>query len=243
MRNIPILISAIFFLFSFSFCDKPIKIFQKRSSKDYMVINAQTINIIYDIFGFVTDGKVVTSVSSGKPMNNAGLEVDDYIYRFDNFINRISSNQGKEVDIQIIRNGRKMSISVQIANLPIEVYGYVSRQDQFGDYWSDKYMLISGQIRDLINNELGFIAEKIYMGLTSCRLVQEVFKNSPMDKAGLKVGDCILSLDDNFYNYVISNQGKKMSVPIVRNGQRMYINISIPNFPFEKSGLTLLFLD
>jgi len=85
------------------------------------------------------------------------------------------------------------------------------------------------QIGDIDNNMKDALGLKTRRGV----LVNDVFKGQPAEKAGIKVGDVILSIDgiptndaNSLKNIVASIQpGKKIPVQIIRNGEKTTVTV------------------
>lgn len=102
-------------------------------------------------------------------------------------------------------------------------------QDAFTNYSDEEN---TSQFMDKVNGTYEGIGISVNLAGENI-IIAEVFENSPAEKAGLKVKDIILSVDEKEYkdtstlsNYIKTNKNKKMVLKILRNNQEEEITIT-----------------
>jgi regulator of sigma E protease len=159
---------------------------------------------INEVPKFLIGSSVVEWVVPGSSAAQAGLEPGDVIEQFDNAQNpdwmqigmRASMNLNQTVGVTVLRDQKPVQLSLHI---PPEPRG---QEFDFSD---------AGILPQFMPGPIG---------------VDEVQPGSPAEKAGLRAGDQIESVDGHRFHtvstllaYMQSLQGKAMSLQVLRNGQ------------------------
>lgn len=147
------------------------------------------------------DGAVVMQLVEDGPAAKAGLKPMDIIRKIDgkpmkstNDVQKyvLGQDVGKDISIELLRNGKKMNLKVALEQMP-ETYGLASSEISRGGQGK-----ASGG-----NSELGFKLQTITsdlartMGLkeTAGLVVTSVVAGSPADRSGLKTGDVVTQIN------------------------------------------------
>ncbi len=191
------------------------------------------------------DGILVGSVERDTPADEAGLEEGDVIVEFggvevtdvDEFRMLVADFPvGSEVDMEILRNGKKKTLSATLARRPDEVAAEESVEQGEEDWLGCEVH----RITDEIARELGVQENE---GV----IIVGVRTGSPADDAGLARGDVIVSVGDREvstvreFNNALSetykesmeeSEGRRRAKPIVflvkRQGTTMFVPIRPP---------------
>src|SRR5579863_5513744 len=161
---------------------------------------------INEVPKFLIGSSTIEWVVPGSAAAQAGFEPGDVIERFDNSPNpdwmqvgmRASMNLNQTVQVMVLRDGQQVPLSLHI---PPEPRG----QDfDFSD---------AGILPQFMPGPIG---------------VDEVQPGTPADKAGLRSGDQIESVDGHQFHtvstllaYMQAGQGKPIALSILRNGQQL----------------------
>jgi serine protease Do len=145
------------------------------------------------------DGALISNVASSSPADNAGLITGDVILEFDDISinnsshlkNVVSSAEpGKRYKVDFIRDGRRKSIYVKLAELPDE--------PQMAFMRTEKSSSLGLTVQDLDNSL------RSHYGLSSQEngvVVTEVNRDSEVYRAGIREGDLITRVGtDNVRN-------------------------------------------
>ena len=161
-------------------------------------------NWINEVPKYVVNQTAIEWVVPGSPAAQAGLQTGDVIRHFDTADNpdwiqvgnRASLNLNQNVPVTVDRDGKPVQLTLHIPSLP------------------------RGQDFDL--NDAGILPQ-INLGPIG---VDDVQPGTPAQKAGLRRGDQILSVDGHDFHfvgtllaYMQAGQGKPMTLGILRNGQ------------------------
>ncbi len=136
------------------------------------------------------EGALVSDVTENSPAARSGIKREDVIVEFDGhrvrdvneLVRRVGDTRvGKEVDVQVLRDGRKMALRVKVGKLSEEAVAAAPSSVQM----------------------LGLTLQPITpdrakeLGLPGGRgvLVGDVEANSPAARAGIRPGDVILEVD------------------------------------------------
>ncbi len=180
---------------------------------------------IADSFGLSTaQGALIANVEKGGPADSGGLQVSDVITRFDGkpIASREdlpravgSTKPGSTVKVTVWRKGESRDLNVAVGEMPSDDGGLRPASRKLGsDNPSARLGLSLGNLKDDQRKELD---------LKGGVLVQDV--NGAAAKAGLQVGDVILSLNnadvasvDEFNKALTSLGDKKTLALLVRRG-------------------------
>jgi regulator of sigma E protease len=165
-------------------------------------------NWINEVPKYLIGSSIVEWVVPGSAAAQAGFEPGDVIKRFDNADNpdwmqigmRGSMNLNQTVAVTVLRDGNPLQLSLHV---PPEPRG----QDfDFSD---------AGILPQFMPGPIG---------------VEEVQPGTPADRAGLRAGDQIESVDGHQFHtvstllaYMQTGQGKPISLGILRNGDRLAV--------------------
>ena len=139
-------------------------------------------------------GALVSDVTEDGPAEKAGFKRSDVIVGFDgkeiNESNDLpyivsSTPVGKKVDVEILREGKKMTLQAKLGELPEEKEPTVANRET-----------PSGPSLGMSVEELTpELARRYGVSDTSGLIIVQVDSNSPASEAGLKAGDIILEVD------------------------------------------------
>ena len=141
-----------------------------------------------------TNGVLVVSIQPDSPAEKAGLQEGDVIVKYNNKVipdvNRFrfmvaGTSPGKKVKLQIIRDGKKISLQIKIGEMPEEV-AQVGKEKVEEKNWMGINVISIVKAR-----EMGFKTDVKY-GV----VIRSVKANSPADDAGLTPGDIIQRVGD-----------------------------------------------
>lgn len=168
-------------------------------------------------------GIEITSVQSGSPAEEAGLQRGDIVLTFRN--ERVEGQEqfarlvretpaGRVVELGIVRDGRRSAVSVEIGRRETRIAtrrvleateeGLERMKREFGDFSGLAFRLEGGVPRLRIasrNRWLGVELEDLegqlaeYFGVERGVLVTHVREGSPAEEAGLRAGDVIVGVD------------------------------------------------
>lgn len=169
------------------------------------------------------EGARIVEVFKGSEAEKIGLEKEDIIVELNGKTIKKPSDlvdifedvdEGAEIKINILRNGEKKSFTAKLKPFEGNAYAFHVKEDD-GDVLID-VLRAHGQEKDFkvirssgINattgGKGGYLGVQIkdlskqlqeYFEVKNGVLVEEVMKDSPAEKAGLKAGDVIVSIDD-----------------------------------------------
>ena len=198
-------------------------------------------------------GVEVTSVEDGSPAESAGIERGDVLLTY-NGEDILGAQQlvrlvretppGRKVKIQLWRNAKQQSVTADIGVSPGRSFGMPANFTGF-DLPSGRNFPMMMEIPTPIlvwkNTLLGVELEQLdqplanYFGAKGGMLVRSVEKGSPAERAGLKVGDVIISIGSNstlkardLSSYFRSRHQAAQSTPIVaiRDHKEVTLNIA-----------------
>lgn len=139
-----------------------------------------------------TEGALVAEVVEKSPAEKAGIQTGDIIVEFDGVkirdsthLSQLVASQpvGKNVRVDILRSGKKKSISLQIGTRPGTPEAVSDLQGPDADFGLS------------VQNITPDIARQLQLENTDGVLVSEVEPASPADKAGLARGNIILEIN------------------------------------------------
>ncbi|WP_457601023.1 Do family serine endopeptidase [Hydrogenivirga sp.] len=174
----------------------------------------------------VREGILVAQVLKGSPADRAGLKVGDIIVELngrkldsvrDLQFSIMKTKPGTEVELVVIRNGKRKTLKVKVGELP-------EKPGKAGKAGTPQDLGLS--LRDLSPQE------KAKLGAEGV-LVVGVVPGSPADRSGLKPGDVIMRVNyrevksvNEFYSMIenLREAGKTKALLLVRrNGNNVYI--------------------
>jgi serine protease Do len=153
----------------------------------------------------VSKGVVINDVADKSPADKAGLKPKDVILAWNGKIIANSeeltqlvgsSSVGDNVKLSVNRGGKNIDLSLEVGERKESVYSF--RGDNPGSGANRKYMeafktVGIGVSMQSLSGKLGD-----YFGVPDGEgaLITEVMKDTPAEKAGLKVGDVIVQVDE-----------------------------------------------
>ena len=184
-------------------------------------------------------GVEITRVDPNSPAANAGLMPGDVVLQYngqrvegiEQFSRMVRETPaGREVHLQIFRNGSMQSIAAQVASRPANAGPQpfqapaptiLPRLGGFprGATLGIETEAIGGQLAD-------------YFGVKDGVLVRSVAANSPAERAGIKAGDVITRVGDahvaspaEIANQVRSRSGSPVMVTLTRDHREMSVTV------------------
>jgi len=136
-------------------------------------------------------GALVSKVATDGPAQEAGVRVGDVIVEFDgediasyNELPRIvaAAPVGKEVDVVVVRSGKRKTVGVTLGELPGEPFTPASAPT-------------SSQLGLHLQPLTGDLAERLDLAEVEGALVAQVDPGSPAEDAGLRRGDIVLEVN------------------------------------------------
>jgi serine protease Do len=184
-------------------------------------------------------GVEVTQVYENSPAATAGLMAGDVVLEYngqrvegmEQFARLVRETPaGREVKLQIFRNGATQTIAVKVASRPPEVPPTPTINPSIS---LAPFRPYSGAVMGLETEALsGQLAN--YFGVKEGVLVKSVNANSPAERAGIRAGDVITRVGDaNITSPVeIASQlrlrrGQSVSVTLTRERREMTVNVPL----------------
>jgi serine protease Do len=181
----------------------------------------------------VSNGVLITNVMENSPAAKAGIKVEDIVINFDGKkvnngteLRDLVGNTavGKKVTIGITRNKQNISITVVIAEMPVQLPVSQSESNQPG---IDKLGLT-------VKNVTPDIANQLRLRNATGVVVTEIDSNSPTAEV-MKPGDVILKVNDadvantNDYQRAIARikKGDTVVFRVYRDGGVVYVSIQL----------------
>lgn len=208
-------------------------------------------------------GVYVESVEEGSPAGEAGLQAGDVIVNYAGFfvrsikqLQRLVSETpiGRHVKIVLIRQGQSIQTTAKIT-LRTRASGRRIAESrieipQLGDFdlrWEPRHSgrrFLFFSDRPRLGITAGELTEQMadFLGVTGKKgvLVLGVAKETPAERAGLKAGDVIVSIDGHEVEtpHDLSTHLKETShkLKIVRNRQGQEVSVRIGSVPRRHSG-------
>ena len=176
-------------------------------------------------------GALVAKVLDGSPAERAGFEVGDILLSFDAYPIKRSSDLppivgrtrvGREVEVEILRDGRSMTLMVTTDELPADDDLQVATARPPDDVETDRLGLA---VRDL-NDE-----ERASFDVADHGVLVSRVADGPARRAGIRVGDVILMLNNEKVpssgdlKRLVANlpEGKVVSVLVQRQGSPIFL--------------------
>lgn len=175
-------------------------------------------------------GVLVNSVFEGSPAEKAGLLRGDIVFTFNGmpvtsvreFQRMVATYEvGKKANVDIMREGKKMSLVVVIADSPKESDIFSFKQPE-----ADILGLVVGDIPEAIKRSIG---------ITGGVRIEAVTPEAPAYLGGMRKEDIIIDLNrkkvkdmDDYRNIVESlGEGDVLSVLVLRKGRTIYLALKI----------------
>jgi serine protease Do len=184
-------------------------------------------------------GVEITQVYANSPAASAGLMAGDVVLEYngqrvegmEQFARLVRETPaGREVKLQISRNGATQTIAVKVASRPPEVLpapainpsiSLTPFRPYAGAVMGLETEAVSGQLAD-------------YFGVKEGVLVRSVTKNSPAERAGIKAGDVITRVGDanvaspvEIASQLRSRRGQSVPVTLTRDRREMTVNVTL----------------
>jgi serine protease Do len=194
-------------------------------------------------------GAVVVDVAADSPASKAGLPVNEVIVRWDGEeiesaiqLSRLrrETPPGRTVRLGIVREGREMEVSVQLAERPTRIArgrGRIQVPRAAGLRFRPQRVIRGGTIRRTGIQMMSLtpqMAEYFGLGQRSGALVTFVDQDSTLAKAGLKAGDVILTIGgesvDNpaeAWRTLRQKAGETVEIRVMRDRQEQSFTVQI----------------
>jgi C-terminal processing protease CtpA/Prc len=188
-------------------------------------------------------GALINNVVSGGPADDAGLQEEDLIIKFDgkrirdtdDLIRAVRRTRpDKKVELEIIRDKQKKTVQLTVGERRSRYRADDRRRDRRVTVFRDRPWL--GIRLAEINADLApYFSVEENAGV----LILEVEKNSPAEKAKLKAGDVILeianrtvrSVEDVFDILADFRRGDEIEIKIQRRGEEQTVKVTLERPP------------
>jgi serine protease Do len=184
-------------------------------------------------------GVEITQVYENSPAASAGLMAGDVVLEYngqrvegmEQFARLVRETPpGREVKLQISRNGATQTIAVRLGPRPPETLYSLPQPNP--SISLAPFRLYSGAVMGLETEAVtGQLAD--YFGVKNGVLVRSVNKNSPAERAGIKAGDVITRVGDanvaspvEIASQLRSRRGQSVSVTLTRDRREMTVNMT-----------------
>jgi serine protease Do len=181
-----------------------------------------------------TSGALVSDVTESSPAQKAGLKQGDVIVRYDGRpVGRIGdlpravaeTPVGRTVQLEVLRDGKKMTLSVTVAQLEERDLQVASADDS----QQGPRLGIGGRTLTPA------VAEQLGVTATRGVLVQQVEEGGPAQTAGVTVGDVIVEVDRKPVADMTALQnalrrhaaGTPLLLLVQREGQSLYLTVAV----------------
>ncbi len=232
------------------------KMSQMPTSGGWLGVYTQTVDKdLKEAFKLEADhGVVVTDVVNDSPADEAGLKAGDIILSFDgtnlNDASQLADlvakhEPGDKVDLKVMHKGSEKDLVATVGSKdesnPTKTFmghmgnpNSITRSYMFNRSTAqDTYIGVS---LESLNNQLGE-----YFGVKDGKgaLITEVFQDSPAEKAGVKAGDVIVSIDgkevegppDIRKEVGDKAKGDKLTLGILRDHKQMELSVQVEETP------------
>jgi serine protease Do len=190
-------------------------------------------------------GVEITQVYANSPAASAGLMAGDVVLQYngqrvegmEQFSRLVRETPaGREVKLQISRNGATQTIAVRVAPRPPEAVNPPISAFRLGptnpSLSVTPFRPFAGFVVGLETEALsGQLAD--YFGVKEGVLVRSVDKNSPAERAGIKAGDVITRVGDanvaspiEIESQLRSRRGQPVSMTLTRDRREMTVNVT-----------------
>jgi S1-C subfamily serine protease len=191
-----------------------------------------------------THGVLVNDVVADSPAEKAGLREGDVIVAWNgkdvensnDLVDLVNGSKvGDRVELTVIREGKKDDLRVDIGEREqLQRYFRKDRDQKLEDLLSPKTRGIGVSLQSLSGDLCEYFA-----------LVTKVFEDSPAQKAGLKAGDVILSVDNEEVHgpadvsYAVGDKkvGDEVNLNVVRDHEAKDFTVTIGEYesPYARS--------
>ena len=196
-------------------------------------------------------GALITKVTEESPASEAGLLADDVIVGFNGQpVESISAlgrmvretPAGRTVELDVIRNGRSRSVSVEIGERPGRVWLGPDMGDWdirvapgHGDHGEHRVFAFGGRGR--LGVQLQPLGDQLaeYFGVSGGALIASVREDSPAAEAGLRAGDVITAIGDSDVEdpgdaarAIHDAEAGSLTITVMRDGSTRSITVDLP---------------
>lgn len=191
-------------------------------------------------------GVEITQVYANSPAATAGLMAGDVVFEYngqrvegmEQFARLVRETPpGREVKLQIFRNGATQTIAMRVASRPPGVLAAPpapgARLAPVPELSVLPFSTYAGAVMGLETEAVsGQLAD--YFGVKEGVLVRSVNKNSPAERAGIKAGDIITRIGDanvaspvEMASQLRSRRGQSVSVTLTRDRRETTVNVTL----------------
>lgn len=181
-------------------------------------------------------GALVAKVLPGSPAEQAGFELGDVVVRFNSQDVTTSSSLpplvgitpvGRKIPVEVIRKGKKITLKVEIGELPNEEDIKVGAAEEPGKKSMDNKLNV--RVEDIGGEQ------REEMGLGDKGVVVTDISGGPASRAGIRRGDVILMINNkdiknvNIFNKIVKGLPKGKSVPVLvqRRGGPVFLALKV----------------
>ena len=194
-------------------------------------------------------GVEVTRIAPDSPAEKAGIKTGDVLTQYngqrvegmDQFSRMVRETPaGREVRIEILRNGSAQTISAKIAARPLIAGQLVPPTAPALQAFDYRFPDMPQSRMTWRSTILGIDVEKLegqlaeFFGVKEGVLVRMVNKDSAADKAGIRTGDVIVRVDDvkvatpaDISAHLRAARGRPVSVSVVRDRKEITVMVAV----------------
>ena len=202
----------------------------------FVIIFLSILILVHELGHFLTAkkfGLLVEEFGFGLPPKIWGKKIGETIYSinalpFGGFVKIYGENkedkiaENKETETILIE---KEEVEIDDGEVSAEVISETIISEtgpdrSFGSLfaWKRAVILVSGVLMNFLFGWL-VISVILSLGVPQSVVISEIFKGTPAETAGLKVGDAILGMSaNNFIKFTNDNKGKEITVKVERDG-------------------------
>ncbi|MGB5106711.1 MAG: PDZ domain-containing protein [Candidatus Zixiibacteriota bacterium] len=197
-----------------------------------------------------TDGVLVNDVAEDSPADEAGIEPKDIILAWNGAAVKDSdaltelvraSKIGDKANLSVNRDGKEMNISVEIGERrEPQMYGFGGEGDADSDDWAPRGFAFLDNMKTTgigvsMQSLSGDLGEYFGVPEGEGALITEVMKDTPAEKAGLKVGDVVVEVNGEIVETPgdVSSElrgkdrGETVELTIVRDKAKQKVSLEI----------------